>query len=102
MAKQRAYIYQDHSGFIFVYPGVTVIKPGDDFELINTLPMDAEWSVNAGPFEGGAVNKEPIKSHKASPAKVAKKAPFLVTQYEVKVGGFKAIAHSDPVIIIDP
>jgi len=102
MATKRAYIYKDAAGSIRVFPPVTVLKPKDSFELVNTLKDEARWSVGDGVFDGGAVNGDPVPRHGRSAAKTAKDAPFLVATYEVKIGIFKAVANSDPVIIIDP
>jgi hypothetical protein len=101
MATKRAYLYEV-DGFVFIYPSVSVLKTGDKFELINTTDEDAVWSVPDGAFEGGAIKNEPIQKKHPSPEKTARNAPFLVVKYNAHVGAKRAIAHSDPIIIIDP
>jgi hypothetical protein len=99
MAKVRAYVYQD--GLIFkVYPPVVILKEGDKFELVNTVDKDCTWTVPAGPFVGGKVS-EKVAKKSTSPEKTANAGPFG-TAYQVMVGVVPAIAHSDPVVIIDP
>jgi len=99
MAKVRAYVYQDAALIFRVYPPVVVLQEGDKFELVNTVDKDCTWDVPAGPFGQRVAEKVAKKS--VSPAKVANAGP-LAAEYEVKVNGIKAVAHSDPVIIIDP
>src|SRR5262245_19327767 len=99
MAKVRAYVYQDAALVFKVYPPVVVLQEGDKFELVNTVDKDCTLDVPAGVFGQKVAERVPKKS--VSPAKVAV-AGRLATEYEVKVNGIKAIAHSDPVIIIDP
>ena len=104
MAKVKAYVYKV-PGFIDgykVYPPVVVLNKGDKFQLVNTVDdHDAELSVPAGVFEDGAIDKERIQKKSASKEQTAKDT-IIGVQYQVKVDGKDATAHSDPVIIIDP
>lgn len=103
MAKVKAYVYRVDGVFgddYKVYPPVVVLANGDKFQLINTTDKDGEFSIPAGPF-GDGVDKKRLDKKSVSGDLDAKNGPVSV-QYEVKVDGKKATAHSDPVIIIDP
>lgn len=104
MAKVKAYVYKV-PGFIDgykVYPPVVVLNKGDKFQLVNTVDdHEAELSVPAGVFEDGGIDKEKIQKRSASKEQTAKDT-IIGVQYQVKVDGKDATAHSDPVIIIDP
>ncbi len=104
MAKVKAYIYKV-PGLIDgykIHPPVVVLSKGDKFQLVNTVQdHDAQWTIQAGVFEEGGVDKRPINKRSASPELTAKDT-IIGVQYQVKVDGKDATAHSDPVIIIDP
>ena len=103
MATKRVYVYKN-PGFIDSYkvsPPVIVIEQNDKFELVNTVDdHDAFLTIPDGPFEGGAVKGERVGPKAKSTAKTPREGVFGIG-YEVKVNGQRAIANSDPVIIID-
>ena len=103
MAVKRAYVYKV-PGLVDAYkvfPPVIVVEKNDKFELVNTVgDHDAFLTIPDGPFEGGAVKGERVGPKTKSTAKTPREGVFGVA-YEVKVDGQRAIANSDPVIIID-
>lgn len=99
MAKYRAYVYKETKGIdeYRVYPGVVVLQPNDDFELVNLSGDPATWKVPAGPFgppSADVVNNGQGKTKKANAGPIA-------VEYKVIVKGKEAHGNSDPVIIID-
>ena len=99
----RAYVYltKDDAGndLYRVHPGVVILQPGDELELVNVAGDEATWNVPAGPF-GSAVS-EKVKNKEGKKPKDAAKAGPMGVAYEVLVKGKKAQGNSDPVIIID-
>jgi hypothetical protein len=100
--KKRVYVYKE-TGFIDsyrVYPAVTILRKNDSIELVNCTDVDAEWEVPAGVLAAHKVTKS-VKKRKSDFLDATIEGP-AGAEYEVKVGGKKAQAQSDPVIIIDP
>ena len=91
--KSDAYILDIDDRFI-VRPSVAVLKRNDEFEIYNLCGQDAV--VTFPDFPGQTLS---LHHGEWGTAMVGGQGVY---RYEVKVGGRRAHAESDPVIIIDP
>src|SRR5688572_20688414 len=99
---KRVYVYKETKGIdeYRVYPGVVVLKKGEEFELVNVSGDTATWKMPAGPFSGVEVT-DSVPNKKGKAKKVLADAEPQAVEYVVEVKGKKAQGNSDPVIIID-
>ena len=91
--KSDAYILDIDDRFI-VRPTVAVLKKNDEFEIYNLSGLQAV--VTFPDFPGETLT---LQDREWGTATVSGQGPY---RYEVTVGGRRAHAESDPVIIIDP